>query len=102
MASNRSTPRSVLHAPKIERTFLVETKGATRRDRRAHAKGTGYYKRTPRFEPWKLGVRKVPHLSFREAFPTENEPYVKPVGTVESIVSKSKLRRVVRRLTRAA
>lgn len=98
MASNLRTPRSILHAPKIERTFLVETKGASRRDRRAHAKGTGYYKRTPRFEPWKgKGVRVIQHPAFREAFPSQNEPYVRPAEPKDDNVSGSWLRRWRRR-----
>lgn len=97
MAHHGRTPRSILHAPKVEVIPLIETRGPNRKERRhggerpvvdengvklarfRGAKGNGFFKRTKRFRPWKGNtVLLVPPTPFKDAYPSQNEPYVKP------------------------
>jgi hypothetical protein len=92
MASHNRTPRSVLHAPKVEVIPLVSTKGPNRQTRRQGGdvlvvtpdgeKRQGIYR--PKYPSLyrRISLAKPARIrySFAESRPTDNEPYVKPRG----------------------
>lgn len=107
MASHLSTPRSIREAPTLQPVLLHETKGPNRKDRRHGggwanidgdgykridygAKAVGFFKRTKtRKELVSREGRRLsiitPGPSFAEAYPSQNEPYRKPVLSTTSV-----------------